>query len=378
LFIEKKKGKQYTNIILKDIEEGYRKSLARDFDLPRFRQSRANPKAFTGFVKEVAKARRGLSQFSEYDRLIWELSLVAPVKYLEEGPIVGYEVIPQIKKQLKKYNFKLVVDGLELRKPILLPLDAGIKQKGSDFDFVPIHYDKMIEGLPPSRARLKFDGYIYFQKAAVKPPELRGVLIRIRNVAIGYYDKSLLHFPFPIGPPANQVSAEIYIEIGLESALNIDRNSFRETDLHYLALQDAIFEVLAGKKEKLRKTKKREVSIEEMPVFDKIRLYSRLRRKIEVKEKGKQYLIHLESHLKKVLKKDISIEILDEIGKSPVEIRKDNNVVIFGKNPIWPEKQAELNIYRKLLVIKELSEHFSKTPQEAKDIFLELLKKSTK
>jgi hypothetical protein len=41
-----------------------------------------------------------------------------------------------------------------------------------------------------------------------------------------------------------QISGEFYVEKGLERALKVDRESFHETDPHYLVLQDAIFQEL--------------------------------------------------------------------------------------------------------------------------------------
>lgn len=375
---KEEKGKSYTEITLREINEGYRISLVRDFDLPYYKQRLANPRGFLEFVKKVAATRRGLSQFSEYDRLIWELSLVAPIKYLENGPITNERAIPHIKTRLKDYDFKVIVDGLELRKPILFPSEEKVTKKGVDYDFIPFHYDRVKDGLPKERARLKFDGYIYFQKKAIMPPELRGILIRIRNVAIGYYDKSLLHYPLPAGPLANQVSGEIYVEEGLEAALNIDRNSFRETDLHYLALQDEVFRILAGTGEERLRKKRVEIKIEELPAFDRIRLYSKRRRKEEAKEKEKHYLVYLHDILKKVLKIDFSIELVDEAGKTPVTIENGDKVKIFYKNPLWPKKRAELNAFRKLLIFKEISEQMSESIESARNMFFLLLRRSRK
>jgi hypothetical protein len=42
------------------------------------------------------------------------------------------------------------------------------------------------------------------------------------------------------------ISGEIYIEDGLEDALNIDRNSFRESDIAYIKLQEYLFTKLGG------------------------------------------------------------------------------------------------------------------------------------
>ena len=62
---------------------------------------------------------------------------------------------------------------------------------------------------------------------------------------LGLYDQTLLNFSkvdsrLEIG----QISGEIYVEKGLERALKVDRESFHETDPHYLVLQDHIWKEL--------------------------------------------------------------------------------------------------------------------------------------
>ena len=67
--------------------------------------------------------------------------------------------------------------------------------------------------------------------------ELRGLLIRIKNVAIGSYDPALIDYPKIEGPRFNWISGEVYVNEGLEDALNIDRDSFNEMHPHFVRLQ---------------------------------------------------------------------------------------------------------------------------------------------
>jgi len=369
---DEQKGKRYTMIMLKNLNEGFSLSLKKDFDLPNLKQRVANPQGFLDFVREIGSARRGLTQFTEYDRLIWEMAIMAPVRYLDQGPIMGEKCIPKIKNKLDNYHFRVIVDGLELRKPILFPLDEKVKKRGVDYGFVPVNFNGIV-----GSSRLKFEGYVYFQRKAIIPPELRGVLIRIRNVAIGYYDKSLLHYPLPTGPIANQVSMEIHVEEGLENALNIDRNSFRETDLHYLAVQRKVFEILAGtKKEALER--KRGVKKKRLPVFDKIRLYSKRRRDFEARKREKYYLENLENTIRRTLRTDFSIEEVDEVGEQPLAMIDSKRIRLYNKNFLWPKRRDERNVFRKLLIFKEISENLSESIESAKRIFYQLLERSRK
>ena len=92
--------------------------------------------------------------------------------------------------------------------------------------------------------RLRFSGYVYAQPPHIRPEELKGVHIRIRNVGIGRYDKSWMGYPFDEGLKFGQITGEIFILDGLEPALNIDRDSFRETDVHYQAMRAFIWSKL--------------------------------------------------------------------------------------------------------------------------------------
>ena len=51
-------------------------------------------------------------------------------------------------------------------------------------------------------------------------------MIRINDVAIGYYDPSLLDYRYNEGPRAKWLTAEVFVDEGLADALNIDRDSF--------------------------------------------------------------------------------------------------------------------------------------------------------
>jgi hypothetical protein len=74
--------------------------------------------------------------------------------------------------------------------------------------------------------------------------ELRGLLVRIRNTAIGTYDPTLFTYPRIPAPCFNWLSGEIYVEKGLEFALNIDRDSFNEMHPHFVKLKEIIHNLL--------------------------------------------------------------------------------------------------------------------------------------
>jgi len=239
----------YTKFILEEIREDFKSDLEDvrgDFiDYSRhpggqkalFRS--ADSKDFRAFINWLQT--KDIRKLKDYWRLLWELALYSPIEYFDDGPIQRERVLTEKKKELSNYNFAVEVDGFGLRKPVVLPVDKDIITKGLDYGIYLIDSEK--GGIDPNE--LKFTGYIYNQRKQIKNTELQGILIRIKNVAIGKYDKSYLNCPISLGPVASFNSGEIYISHGLESALNIDRNSFKESHRQYKTLQKYVYELMS-------------------------------------------------------------------------------------------------------------------------------------
>lgn len=202
-------------------------------------------KSFQQIVETVQKSKRADIVLDSYHYLAWELGLLCPVKYLEGGPflpatrgrrrIVGADEIELEEPQ----NFTVMLDGLDIRRPILFPNPRATGYAGPDPAVHPINWREVVAG-----REVSISGYVYVQQPHVDCHELNGVQLRVRGVGVGPYDKSLMGYPYDEGIKFGQVSAEIYVKDGLESALNIDRSSFRETDPHYLAIRAYLWNVL--------------------------------------------------------------------------------------------------------------------------------------
>ena len=209
---------------------GYQERVSVEKPLNNFRQ----------LIQIVSTSQRVDAELDGYYYLLWELGLLCPVNYIDGGPfemgpfgeygrhiegVQGVE-IPTIE------DFRVVVDGIELKRPQLFPNPSAYDYSSPNPKVYPISFDRMVAG-----RQLKFSGYIYTQQPRIDPEEHRGVHIRIRNVGIGRYDRSWLGYPFNEGLKFGQITGEVYVDNGLEAALNIDRDSFRETDVHYQALR---------------------------------------------------------------------------------------------------------------------------------------------
>jgi hypothetical protein len=206
------KEKQYTNITLFNLRHDIREEFQR------------GPTNGTKGWKSVSQLD-GLTSFS------WHLGLLIPIKYADYFPIykINNDRFKNLHKELSSFDFKVFINGQELRKPICL---GGLYFKECFWNYekkkVPREeFDvKIIESREVSK--VKYWGYVYDQTKQIFPVDLRGILIRIRHVGIKGYSKSFFEYPTNIGPTMFSVSGEIYVESGLEEALTMDKDDFKE------------------------------------------------------------------------------------------------------------------------------------------------------
>lgn len=237
-----------TTIVVTDVKRGFtlkHQHTARGQE-EHGRVASGTPRNFRAFLKECYR-QRSVTALGDYWELLWGLAVQCPVPYLRGGPVDRYAVqgdvdeVGAFLQQKLPQSLNLRVDQVCVCKPLLLP------NTGTGGEPVPcsVHFFQIDEDVYGSR--LRAHGYFLAQARAVRPSELRGVLIRVRGVGIGTYDKSFLDYSeWAAGPRLQQVTGEIYVEEGLEDALNIDRDSFNEMHPHYLHLQRCLHNSLTG------------------------------------------------------------------------------------------------------------------------------------
>lgn len=225
------KGKQYTEITLFSLRPHIQHELKRI------------PTTGTKEWKSVSQVD-GLYSFR------WHLGLLVPINYENNFPVyaIDQQRFLKLRKELDSFNFKVFINGRELKKPICL--------RKHYFQECLWNYDKktvprkefdvkIIESRDVSR--VKYWGYIYDQTKQIFPVDLRGILIRIRQAGIKGYSKSLFEYPTNIGPTMFSVSGEIFVDSGLEEALTMDKDDFKEEHPHFREIvkdiHDAIEEV---------------------------------------------------------------------------------------------------------------------------------------
>lgn len=281
---EGRHGILVTTTSLKDM---FRRTMANleNYANKKFYNSSESYRTFARFIEAIANPKLSSLYFaSQYDQLLFGLALASPIPYLEHeqkgaSPDTVLTRVPEIaalQKELKKYDFRVELDNIELRRPVALPStkhqitaadcivpakpqkiefnlkDGGhsekikvdryeIAVKGHDerFQLYYFDYSRRVNGYP-----LEFSGYIFLQTTRLFPKEYQGILVRLRNVAIGQYDVNVMTYPLAEGPRFSMLSSEVFVRSGLDDALKIDREGFNTLDPQYIRLQAFIHSIL--------------------------------------------------------------------------------------------------------------------------------------
>ena len=233
-----------------------------------------NPKiAFQKFVQSVwdeSKYSNPNPQldkiFDYYLQMVWQLSLSIPISYvdgnlfdkelsawsecflLSNEPKGSAKAIEQstkltIRKALvleegsEKNKFDVLFDDLLLQRPIKYTnLPTGehaithplifVGKCKEEFSTSPIE----LSGGP-----LKFEAYLFWN-SKIFPTEHRGSLIRINGSSGTLFDPSFMRYQVSEQTRLRQITCEIFIQEGFDSALNIDRESFNYAHPHAVYL----------------------------------------------------------------------------------------------------------------------------------------------
>ena len=302
------RARRGTSIVADDVHPTFVRAFQQSLEAPKFKQP---PQDWRKALK-IFSSVYTLQELGDYWRLLWELSASCPVPYVS-ATAVPNKLIADDQRKLESYNFKVIVDGLELRKPVWLRGNPG----GYTTRSIPE------ETLTPYGNTVCFHGYIAVQEGSqLHPDELRGLLVRIKNVAIGYYDPSMLDYRYNEGPRSRWLTGEIFVSEGLEDALNIDRDSFNRFHPQFRAIQEYVHKVLHDQ------------------------VFPAVYRQIDVRSTARATTrrIARRSHLSKVLSSASSLPVkVKQSGSSARAENTDGNVVVKSSNrgievAIPPEK----------------------------------------
>lgn len=303
----KPKDEHYTLIQMDETSDTWRKQLSLGWDYSYFNiEPRPSYKAF---VLQMQANQDRVSRLSGYDQLLWELGLLCPVAYFEDGPIAGVqnENIDTIKKRLASYGFGLTIDGTKVKKPFLFPAPGDELAPIKDYGVYPLTIKAKTDD-----AEVAAIGYIYHQAVRILPPELRGILPRIRNVGIGLPSYNMFRILTESPVISYQVFGELYVDEGLDTALNIDRSSFFEGDPSFKLLVQQIEETL-----------------KESNIIGDIRTRQNERSTARKKVKVNQLTTALVKVAEAGGMKSPRIRFLSEASEYPVKVIKKGGLVLF-------------------------------------------------
>lgn len=171
------------------------------------------------------------------EQFIWRLARASPIHDDLPADVASpvrraarLQDTPDLPKLLVKWRN----DSPEtLTRPIYLPSESATLLEESVF---PVDIDE---------GGLRVIGYILARSEVIYPAELRGISIRVRNVAIG--DPSYLGWENILSGPRkaalSQITGELQVLKGLDAsdAINPGRESFYEENMHYRILRRALF-----------------------------------------------------------------------------------------------------------------------------------------
>lgn len=215
----------YTHIFLKEVRGPAQELLAGA------RKSETGNSLYGMTAASISKSLksnpRSWEEYDFYSRTMLEVALNVPVKYPEGWANQHDSELSRFTRAAKELEFRVRFDGTELEKPTVFPKDPSSFVRLFDY----------------SGEHVSFQAYFYVQHGVLKPQDLNGALIRIRNAAVGKYERSFFGFPSSIGTLFQRwISAEIWADARLEEAMNIDRKTLRVTHPAYLELVDAVHE----------------------------------------------------------------------------------------------------------------------------------------
>jgi hypothetical protein len=208
--------------------------------------------------------------FDFYLQMVWLLSLSAPLDYTErdifgERPGTIGETyllsndpkgkaekieddgrslsdVVGVERPVEKLpHIEIFFDNLKLSRPILfreLPDDRKPLVFVGKFRQDFLKHDRSLSAGP-----VAFHAYLFWSPK-IAPTEHRGSLIRIHGSSGTLFDSSFMRYQVAEQTRLSQIVCEIFVTEGLDSALNIDRESFNTSHPHYVVVSKWLREAL--------------------------------------------------------------------------------------------------------------------------------------
>lgn len=219
-----------------------------------------------------------------YLNMLWSLSLSVPLDYIDKHPFehsaqdvkdifiisnkIKSQCIPYTKENeiksllpnsdaYKKLDFSVIVDGVKLFRPLKfknLP-KSGAAVKDPILFIGSYSPDLSSLASQDSGGALSFDAYILWTPKVI-PRDHNGVLIRVNNSSGTLFDETFMKHQVAEHTIKSQLTIEIFVNKGLDSALNIDRESFNISHPHYQMIMKWLHQAIRQVVNKYKSIKK--------------------------------------------------------------------------------------------------------------------------
>jgi hypothetical protein len=130
-------------------------------------------------------------------------------------------------------SFRVDIDGVELRRPIRFKF-IKTEKRGLENPMLFVgKYAPNLAKIDPAQrgGGLSLESYLFWNGRVV-PKENNGVLVRIRGASGALFDPTFFKYQVSEQTRLRQITSEIFIQRGLDAALNIDRESFNFSHPH--------------------------------------------------------------------------------------------------------------------------------------------------
>lgn len=293
--------------------------------------------------------------FDNYFQMLWSIALSSPISYIDTHPFCMLSEIdePRFFKisnnakgkveelELKEKDFRsneltinpiadpaggfnVYFDGIKLYRPI-----AFNKQKKSNSALKqPLMFYGKYEA-PFKSIDLRFAGgelafeVYFFWNSKILPLDHNGISIRINNASGTLFDSRWLGYPVAERTTLSQITAEVFVVKGLDSALNIDRESFNYAHPHYQILSKWVHNALRQITAK-QKSLRSEVNKEKKVILEK-------------------------NEISNFYKSEVAKKISKLIHDFPIFPDKDEEILEYRSNGIISCNREKLSISKKLV-----------------------------
>lgn len=233
-------------------------------------------KLYSSIVQRAATtvAPRLETDLDNYLNMIWTLSLSVPIDYIEKHPFLlsgndypsVYKIsnLPKgkaeeiallpdesisekfsLKTPVTSTGFNVRIDGIQLFRPIkfsnIPSTHAAVKKPILFIGAANPDLSKISK--TDSGGDLAFEAYILWCPRVI-PREHNGVILRIHNASGVLFDSNFMKYQVAEHVIKGQLTIEIFVRQGLDSALNIDRESFNISHPHYQIITRWLHEAL--------------------------------------------------------------------------------------------------------------------------------------